>query len=46
MREDELKRVLRFSAGWATTREDWAKLAAALAATLVEVTPAAGVVTN
>ena len=44
--EDELKRVLRFSAGWATTREDWEKLAAALAATLVEVTPAAWVVTN
>jgi cysteine desulfurase len=41
---DEVKRVVRVSAGWETTEADWSALAAALAAVAPEVQPAANVV--
>ncbi len=40
----ESRRVLRISAGWTTTREDWSGLAAALAVVGAELKPAANVI--
>jgi cysteine desulfurase len=45
-RPDEARRVVRLSAGWATTPEDWEALRAALVAVAEEVKPATAVVSG